>query len=349
MAIRFSRHNGFISKLKSHDLTEQKPRVAIIGCGLIGQKRTRSVGNHLRVTACCDVDMARALALAKTCDATPETDWRSTICRGDVDIVFVCTTHDLLPVIAEAAALAGKHVLVEKPGARFARELDAVQSAAEKTGAIVRIGFNHRYHRAFRDARKIWDSGVLQELMFLRARYGHGGRLGYEREWRAIPEISGGGEAIDQGMHLLDLARWFMGDLKLVSGRSPTYFWNARVEDNAFFLLETERRQIAFLHASWTEWKNLFSFEIFGRMGKLEITGLGGSYGVERLAHYQMSHEMGPPVTTISEYPMTDDSWEREIEAFLEDIGTGRQPQPGVSDAKAALTIIEQLYERSRE
>src|SRR5207253_10178125 len=59
-----------------------------------------------------------------------------------------------------------------------------------------------------------------------------------------------------------------------LSGRAPTYFWNTSVEDNAFFLLETKCREVAFLHASWTEWKNLFSFEICGRLGKLEITGL---------------------------------------------------------------------------
>ena len=323
---------------------EQKLNAVIIGCGLIGQKRARSVGNYIHITACCDVDMERARCLAEICGARATVDWKTTVCGDNVDIVFVCTTHNLLSVITEAAVLSGKHVLVEKPAARRASELDLVQAAVEKTGTIVRVGFNHRYHRAFLEARKIWDSGVLEDLLFVRGRYGHGGRLGYEREWRVVPEISGGGEAIDQGMHLIDLARWFMGDLKFVGGRAPTYFWNAPVEDNAFFLLETERRQVAFLHASWTEWKNLFSFEIAGRMGKLEITGLGGSYGIERLAHYQMSREMGPPVTRILEYPMADNSWEREIEEFIQDIQTGRQPQPGISDAQAALRLVEELY-----
>jgi predicted dehydrogenase len=156
--------------------------------------------------------------------------------------------------------------------------------------------------------------------------------------------MSGGGEAIDQGIHLIDLTRWFLGDLTFVAGRAPTYFWNMPVEDNAFFLLETQSRQVAFLHASWTEWKNLFSFEICGRMGKLEINGLGGSYGPERLTHYQMSPEMGPPETTSYEYPMADNSWAVEMAEFLEDIRLGRQPRPGIADAQAALKVIEQLY-----
>src|SRR5207248_4140708 len=193
------------------------------------------------------------------------------------------------------------------------------------------------YHRSFQKARQIYDSGALSDLFFIRARYGHGGRAGYEREWRALPELSGGGEAIDQGIHLIDLSRWFLGDLELLSGRAPTYFWNTSVEDNAFFLLETKCRQIAFLHASWTEWKNLFSFEICGRLGKLEITGLGGSYGTERLTHYQMLSDLGPPPTSMYEFPMADNSWEVETAEFLEDIRLDRAPQPGIADAQAAL------------
>jgi predicted dehydrogenase len=327
---------------------DRKPRVAIVGCGLIGQKRAKTLAGHTSLSVCCDVEAGKAEALANGYDgAAISTDWKSVVRRDDVDAVFVCATHDLLAPIAEAAALNGKHVLIEKPGARRAHELIAVEQAAKKTGAIVRVGFNHRYHRAFQKAREIFESGVLSDLMFIRARYGHGGRIGYGREWRAVPEISGGGEAVDQGVHLLDLARWFLGDLKFVAGRAPTYFWKMPVEDNAFFLLETESRQTAFLHASWTEWKNLFSFEIFGRMGKLEISGLGGSYGTEKLAHYQMLPDMGPPPTTIYEYPMPDNSWEVEIAEFMEDIRRGRAPQPGVADARAALAIIEQLYSKS--
>jgi predicted dehydrogenase len=212
---------------------------------------------------------------------------------------------------------------------------------------LVRVGFNHRYHRAFRKAREILDSGALGELMFVRGRYGHGGRLGYEKEWRAIPEVSGGGEAIDQGMHLIDLSRWFLGEFSRVQGYARTFFWKMPVEDNAFFLLQTVTGQVAFLHVSWTEWKNLFSFEIYGRQGKLEISGLGGSYGIEQLNHYQMQPGMGPPDTVIYQYPMADDSWERELEEFLEDILLNRRPNPGVEDAIAALGIVGKVYRDS--
>lgn len=324
-----------------------KPRAAIIGCGLIGQKRAKAL-NGCDVAVCCDVVAERAAALCSRHDGSQtSTDWQSTVCRDDVDIVLVATTHDMLAPIAAAAAEAGKHVLIEKPGARRAHELDAVVAAAEKTGVCVRIGFNHRYHRALQKAHEILTSGALGRLMFLRGRYGHGGRPGYDKEWRAVPDKSGGGEAIDQGMHLIDLARWFLGDFAHVSGHAGTYFWEMPVEDNVFLLLRTREDQVAFLHATWTEWKNMFSVEIYGRTGKLDISGLGGSYGVERLAYYKMLPEMGPPETVIYEYPMADDSWEREFSEFLEDIRLRRNPSPGLADAQAALRIVEQLYQES--
>jgi len=294
------------------------------------------------------VNRERAEALAGG-GAFVSTDWEAAVRHPEVDAVVIATTHDLLASITAEAAAAGKHVLVEKPAACRARELDAAVAACQRTGALVRIGFNHRYHRAFRKAREIFESGALGELMFIRGRYGHGGRPGYDREWRADPERSGGGELIDQGIHLIDLARWFLGDFSCVLGRAHTYFWNMPVEDNGFLLLETARNQVAFLHASWTEWKNLFSFEIAGSIGKLEISGLGGSYGVERLTWYKMSAALGHPETQAWEYPMADDSWEVECAAFLDDIRLGRQPQPGVADAQAALRIVEQVYASSMD
>jgi len=324
-------------------------RVAIIGCGLIGQKRARVLPQGWSLALCCDQVRERAKNLARLYPgAQVTTEAEAAAASPGVDLVIVATTHDALAPLAARAASAGKHVLLEKPGARCATELDPVAEAARSTGVLVRVGFNHRYHRAFRKARAILDSGALGEPMFVRARYGHGGRPGYEKEWRAVPDISGGGEAIDQGVHLIDLARWFLGEFVDVQGVAPTFYWNMPVEDNAFFLLQTAGGGVAFLHASWTEWKNLFSFEYSGRCGKLEIAGLGGSYGMERLAHYQMLPEMGPPETTIYEYPAADDSWEAEMADFSEDIRLQRAPSPGIADAQASLRIAEQVRKGRR-
>jgi predicted dehydrogenase len=317
-----------------------KVGVAIVGCGLIGQKRARALG-AARLIACVDSDLGRAQALAKTAPGSvAAADWIEAVSRPDVDIVIVATTNDALAPITMAAVQAGKHVLVEKPAARSLAELEGVLAAAKGGLSLVRVGFNHRYHPALRKAREIVDSGALGELMFVRGRYGHGGRVGYDKEWRANPAISGGGELIDQGIHLIDLSRWFLGDFVHVDGFAHTYFWQMPVDDNAFLMLRTAANQTAWLHVSCTEWKNLFSLEIYGRDGKLHVEGLGGSYGVERLAYYKMLPQMGPPDTTIWEYPGADRSWQLEFDEFLEDIRLGRQPAAGLDAARAALAVV---------
>jgi predicted dehydrogenase len=321
--------------------------IAIIGCGLIGQKRAKTL-RDCRLVACVDLVQEKADALAKQfpgCIAL--TDWRVAINRADIDIVIIATLHATLAEIGLAAVQAGKHVLLEKPAGKHSRELAPIIEAANKTNALVRVGFNHRYHRAFRKARELVDEDALGEMMFIRARYGHGGRIGYDKEWRAQPELSGGGELIDQGVHLIDLARWFLGDFSEIQGHAHTYFWNMPVDDNGFLLLKTPKKQTAFLHASCTEWKNLFSFEIYGRKGKIDINGLGGSYGVERIHFYKMSPEMGPPETFMWEYPMADNSWEIEFAEFIEDIKLRRQPAASIHDAHAALHIVEEIYRMS--
>ena len=159
--------------------------------------------------------------------------------------------------------------------------------------------------------------------------------------------VIGRGELIDQGPHLIDLSRWFMGEFTEVQGFAHTYYWDMPVDDNGFMLLKTAKKQTAFLHASCTEWKNLFSMEIYGRDGKLDLSGLGGSYGLEKLTWYKMLPEMGPPETTAWEYPMGDNSWDVEMAEFYDDIRLNRIPEAGLGDAYAALKIIEHIYKES--
>ncbi len=276
------------------------------------------------------------------------TDWRAAVAHADVDAVLVSTPHQLLAPVAIAAAETGKHVLVEKPGARSAAELAPLVAAARQTKVVVKVGFNHRFHPAFRKVRDYVDAGAIGELMFARARYGHGGRVGYDKEWRADPSISGGGELLDQGMHLIDLSRWFLGDFVRVEGFTHTYFWDMPVDDNAFMALRTSREQMAWLHVSWTEWKNTFSFELYGKTGKLHVEGLGGSYGTERLSYYRMSPEMGPPETVIHEYPGADQSWALDFADFVRSVETGRAPCGGLDDALKALQVVDAIYGMSK-
>jgi predicted dehydrogenase len=323
-------------------------RFGIVGCGHIGQRRAAAISKlgHLTVLA-VDRSSDRASKLAEPLGARSATDFRAAVEASDIDAVVVATPHAQLSAIATACLDAGKHVLVEKPGGRNLAELSAVTKAADLAGRVAKVGYNHRFHPAVLKAREIVDCGELGRLMFIRGRYGHGGRPGYEKEWRFERAISGGGELIDQGSHLIDVARWFLGEFTGVQAALRTFFWNTEVEDNVFLTLSTSEGRVAWLHATWTEWKNMFSLEIYGRDGKLEISGLGGSYGVESLTFYRMLPGMGPPETTRWEYPFADRSWETETAEFISAIHEGRRPIGDAADAVGSMSVIERIYQES--
>jgi predicted dehydrogenase len=326
---------------------QHRPVFAIVGCGLIGSRRARTLPKGT-LKLVYDLDREKAGALAKSYDARAVGSPEEALADPEIDAIIVSTSNHALAPIALAAVQAGKHVLVEKPGAIASKELAEIESTAPVTGSLVRIGYNHRFHPAFLKTRELMGTETLGEIMFVRARYGHGGRIGYEREWRADPKLSGGGELIDQGVHLIDLAGMFLGQFTQIDGHTVTAFWNMPVDDNAFLSLRTAQGKTAWLHVSCTEWKNLFSFEIYFQYAKLQVEGLGGSYGIERLTYYKMLPEMGPPETIIYEFPRGDDSWAIELNEFVEDIRLQRTPSPGLAEGKRTLEIVEQIYRHSR-
>lgn len=322
-------------------------RLALVGCGGVGLKRARALrapGSQHEVLVVCDVVPERAAAVAALFPgAIGVTDYRAAVELEGVDAVVVATTHAALAPVARTAIEAGRHVFVEKPAARSLAEVEALRDLLAREGAprvVVQVGFNHRYHPALQEAWRLVDGGALGEPMFVRARYGHGGRPGYESEWRADPVVSGGGELVDQGIHLIDLSRWLLGEFARASGHLRTFFWKMPVDDNAFLFLETAGGRVAWLHASCTEWKNLFSFEIYGTTGKVEIQGLGGSYGVERITVHRMLPQMGPPETTVTEFPGEDLSWRLELEDFERTIADGVPRGATLDDALAAWRVV---------
>jgi len=317
--------------------------VGIIGCGAIGFRRSTVAAAHpgSRVVAVADAQQERARATAETTGAIALDAWQAVIDRPDVDVVVVATTHDWLAPISMRALDAGKHVLCEKPMSRTAREAEALLEASRKSGRALTIGFNHRYHPGIQRAHALAAAGSIGDLLFIRCRYGHGGRPGYEQEWRMNPAVSGGGELLDQGIHAIDLFRWFLGDLSEVIGVTATWAWQAPVEDNVFALFRSPGGQIASLHASWTQWKNLFSFEVTGREGAVIVEGLGKSYGPERLIVHRRRPDGGAPDEQVTDFPGPDRSWELEWEEFLDAIRNGHAPAIAGEDGVAALRLAE--------
>jgi predicted dehydrogenase len=325
--------------------------VAIVGAGLIGKKRAAALRQfeNCRLQVVADINKEAAEGLAHESGAQAETDWQRVVCRDDVDIVVVSTVNGVLREVSTGALRNRKHVLCEKPLGRNSVESQAMVDAADEAGVVLKTGFNHRCHPAIAKAKELLDAGQIGSVMFLRCRYGHGGRPGYEKEWRASKQMCGGGEMLDQGVHVVDLFRWFASEFDEAFGYAPTCFWPMEVEDNAFAMFRSQQGIVATMHTSWTQWKNLFSFEVFGTGGYLIIDGLGGSYGIETLRIGRRKPEGGVPDEQIVQFNGPDMSWQSEWQEFLRAIDQNREPIGSGHDGHQANRMIEAVYRSARE
>jgi predicted dehydrogenase len=324
--------------------------VAVVGCGLIGKKRIRGLPKSCTLKCVFDTvpENAKTASLIVDYPVIVASSLEMMLDDPQIDIVIVATTHkDLVPTAIKVVEHK-KHVLIEKPGSLNFDAIAELEQIVLASDVKVHVGFNHRFHPAILKAKEIIDSDQYGDLLWVRARYGHGGRFGYENEWRAKREISGGGELVDQGSHLIDLTRYFVGDVTNAFSEVQTSFWNLEVEDNAFIALHPLRGGMAWLHASWTEWKNTFSFEIALRMAKIDINGLGGSYGTETLTLYEMQPEMGPPPSSIQRWEQSDESWTLELEDFVRSIKDNEYVSTGTTlhDAVQVWRIIAEAYSK---
>ncbi|MHB8642697.1 MAG: Gfo/Idh/MocA family protein [Gaiellaceae bacterium] len=325
--------------------------VGVVGAGLVGRRRAAvAAGVGDSVVTVADLVDERARGAAHAVGAAPTLDWRDVTRHLGIELVVVATVNGAMAPIVLDALEHGKHVLCEKPLGRNLDEATAMRDAALAAGRVLKVGFNHRHHPALAQAHELSVAGAIGPLLAIRAVYGHGGRAGYEREWRADPELAGGGELLDQGVHVLDLCRWFLGEFAEVSGVVATSFWDvAPLEDNAFALLRTADGRVASLHTSWTQWRNLFRFEAIGRDGYLAVEGLGGSYGIERLVHGRRRPELGVPAETATEFPGEDRSWRLEWEELRAAIAEGREPLGNADDGVEAARLVEAIYRSARE
>lgn len=318
--------------------------VAIIGAGLIGRKRANALPKGVKLTTVCDIDQKRAQAFARDFKVVIETDWRKVVKNPKIDALIVSTINKSLSPIATEAILEGKHVLIEKPGARNLKELKKIAKAFKKRKTVVMFGYNHRYHPSIVMSKKIVDSKKYGKILFVRAKYGHGGRLGYEKEWRFNDDLAGGGELLDQGTHLIDLVNYLCGGMTKVIGLTGRLFWKSKLEDSVFFILSNTKGQIAQLSATCVEWKNIFCFEVMLQTAKIQIDGLGRSYGREKLTLYKMKPEMGPPEVQEFLFDEKDISWQNETKFFFYRIRKKIYSNKAIEDVMYVLSIVEKLY-----
>jgi len=334
-------------------------RIGIVGAGLIGNKRAQALEiakNNNKLVYIVDLEISKAKDLARNfrCDAFQ--NWAEVVNRKDIDAIIIATPNKFILPIALEALKNKKHVLCEKPLGRNTKESEKIIEAGKNSEVILKTGLNHRHHPAIYKAKKLVENGAIGNIYYIRCVYGHGGRPGYETEWRASKDLCGGGELLDQGVHVVDLFRWYLGEFDEVYGQINTFYWNMKVEDNAFAMFKTKKGQVAMMHTSWTQWKNEFLFEAFGEKGYLIIDGIGGSYGTETLKIGKRKMEIrnpvqyvgGPPDEEVIEFPGPDISWTEEWEEFASAIKENREPLGSGYDGLMANKLIEAVYQSAR-
>lgn len=328
--------------------------MGVIGAGLQGRRRVSVFptkrGSSVTAIACGHPDddfSSRQLAVSV--GARAFLNWQDLIAVEDVDAVVVCTPPHLHAEISVAAMKAGKHVLCEKPLARTLKEAELMIETASQKGVVLKCGFNHRHHPAILQAKSWVDAGNIGELDFGRCTYGICGRPGYENEWRANPSIVSGGQLMEQGIHALDLFRWFMGDFREVAAFVSTRFWKIEpLEDNAVVILRSSDGKLAELHSSLTQWKNSFLFDIYGHDGYVRVEGLGGSYEMEKCILGKREFDK-PFSEQVVEYRGQDQSWRNEWQEFESAIEEGRGPLGSGMDGLEAMKIVLASYGSSRD
>ncbi len=332
-------------------MTSSPITVGAIGCGLIGKRRVSEASRHpnSKVLVVADTNEAAATELAREYDCLALTDWRQVVATPEIDAVVVATPNGFLAEIAIAALEAGKHVLIEKPMGRNLAEAEKMAAAAKTAQRVLKIGFNHRYHPAIAKAYQLYRAGAIGEIINIRARYGHGGRPGYENEWRGNPDLAGGGELTDQGVHIADLIHWFAGLPVEAFAYLQTAVWPIHpLEDNGFGLFRFASGAVASFHTSWTQWKNLFSLEIYGHKGSLTVEGLGKSYGVEQLTVALRKPEGGVPDMETTPFEGPDLSWQLEWQEFIAAVETGTSYLGTPQDGVAAMRMLDALYRSAK-
>jgi len=328
-------------------------RIGLIGCGVIGERRLESIEETGlgTVSQVFDTQTERSQRLALRFGAQVASQAEDLLKDKDISIVIVATPNGTLAANAQKALENKKHVLVEKPGAISLSQVVALGERAQVSELICKVGYNHRFHPAALRIKKELKSGHHGKIFWIRAAYGHGGRPGYEKEWRFKPELSGGGEIIDQGVHLLDLIQWWCEEpFDLLQANRQNAFYQSEVEDNGFLTLRSASNVLAQLHCSVTQWKNLFRVEISTEKTLFVWEGLGNkNYGPEILTLFHRKPEGGAPIEeVVVNEPNAHSNWKEEWTHFYRCV-EGVEPDvfSSIEESKAIFNTLEKVHQFS--
>ena len=329
-------------------MNKLKLKIGIIGFGKMGQIRARAIEEDSRgqVKSIFEPNIE-----PDSFEYKLESDADTLFNDGEIDCVFICTPNYLVQPLTIQALRAGKHVFCEKPPAFSAAELESVIKVEKESGKKLMYGFNHRHHGSILKISSLINSGEFGNLLWMRGRYGKSVDSDFFNTWRAKRETAGGGILLDQGIHMLDLFLLFTGDFDIVKSEVSNLYWQQDIEDNVFAIYKNSSSGVvASLHSTMTQWRHLFSLELFLEKGYMVLNGLktsSGTYGDEVLS-VAKNRTTAPAATWEDEEHIRyhiDNSWRSEVIDFFSAIKHNRTVKNGnSSDALKLMKIIDKIY-----
>lgn len=322
-------------------------KIGIIGYGKMGQIRHEAI---MAVGNCQLLAVSEPGKDAEKAEV-PNLSHEEIIGHPEIDIIIICTPNYLNKPLTLAALKAGKHVFCEKPPAFTEADIIEIRNVEEESEKKLMYGFNHRHHDSIMHMKQIIDSGEYGKVLWMRGRYGKSVTPDYFNEWRSKKELAGGGILLDQGIHMLDLFLYLGGDFDKVHAEISNLYWKMDTEDNAFVILKnSESGMVASLHSTMTQWRHLFSIEIFMEKGYMVLNGIitsSMSYGEEVLS-VAKSRTAAPAATFNDEERTTytiNNSWKYELKHFLDAIDSNLIVTIGnTTDAQKLMSIIDKCY-----
>lgn len=322
-------------------------KTAIIGFGKMGQIRAKAIeqtGKKIVKIFDTNTSAETNYTWAKSPDEI--------ISDPAINCIFVCTPNYLNKELTIKALQNNKHVFCEKPPAFNVDDVIEIRIAEKNSGKKLMYGFNHRHHGSILLMKKLIDEGRYGKVLWMRGRYGKSVDASYLGTWRANKDLAGGGILLDQGIHMLDLFLFLGGDFDEVHAMVSSLYWQLEgIEDNVFAnFRNSETGVVASLHSTMTQWRHLFSLEIFLEKGYMVLNGLktsSGTYGEEKLS-IAKNRTIAPAATWDDEETFTykiDYSWQNEIDHFFDCITKNIPVKMGNSgDALKLMKLIERVY-----
>lgn len=323
---------------------------AVVGCGGFGGKRINALKN-IKAPISCLVDVNESLVsrLAKEIGCEHETDYRKAVKRKDVDCFVVATPNKFHAPISIAALDAGKHVICEKPLARTFEEALSMVEAAKRNKVFLKTGSNLRYFSNVKKAKELVDGEKIGKPLFIRGWIGHDGQK-ILHSWNVDKEMAGGGTLLDNGVHILDLFRWFIGDFDECFGNVQTLHMPIDVEDNGMGIFRSKAKKMAFIQSSWTEWSGYMYMEVYGSEGSVIIDNRG-----ERESNLKWTvlsntiHTTKDGIRHVFDYSAEKpQSYELELLDFIDHVKRGEQPLASGYDGMKTVAMVQGIYESSK-